>query len=130
MKPLLDKGIVTVIGESGGKFKNAKQYKYSDIPPGPNNHHTEPTPESQAVGATTAGSAVHSNGAIHVSDKMIQGFIDCAYRQGWTVEWKDGNHLKFSNPDGRSVGVNARPPSRKIGLVIKRDLKRSGLSLA
>lgn len=134
IKPLLANGCVVEAGHKDvpGRVGIAPQmFRYnSDLPPGPTTHPREPTPESQAVGVTTAGSIIGTNGNIKVSDTMIQGFINAAINQGWEVTWKEGNHLKFKNPDGRTVGVNAKPPSKQVGSVIKRDLKRSGLRLA
>jgi hypothetical protein len=127
---LIERNIVIDLGGTGGRGR-PHLYKYNtDFPPSPNNHPHEPTPESQAVGSTLAGGKVETNGHIKVADTMIQGFINAAYKQGWTVTWKDGNHLKFVSPDGKSVGVNACPPRRQVAMVIKRDLKRSGLNLA
>lgn len=122
---LKDQNIVKLLDRKAG---NAFLFQYNnEFPPAPRSHPHEPTPESLAIGAPLAGSPVSANGAIRVSDKTIQLCIDQALLQNWEVTWKDGNHLKFKSPTGRTVGVNAKPPSPQVAEVIKRDLKRSGL---
>lgn len=131
LNELVSRDIVKLLRHDAGVNRNQKLYCYNSvIPPAPTEHPHEPTPESEAIGATTAGSIIGTNGNIKVSDTMIQGFINAAINQGWEVTWKDGNHLKFKSPSGRTCGVNAKPPSKQIGMVIKRDLKRTGLRLA
>jgi hypothetical protein len=63
--------------------------------------------------------------------KEYAGLARSARRQGWKITRTGSNHLRWTNPEGRSVFTPATPGTTYTGILpILRKLQNAGLVIA
>ena len=61
--------------------------------------------------------------------KAYQDLLEIAASQGWTLERRTNNHLRWISPTGTKVFSSGTPSDHRAVQNLKKDLKKNGLNI-